>query len=965
MLTPTGVTRSAYVAAIKAGNVTHARLVALNQEIVFTDQDIESGGIQLNSYLNGDEDLTIGKAVKDELTVNLFKTSKMDNLNWADDYRFDMGVEISGVTEWVTVGYYIGKRPEMHLGDRVIQFQLMDRMQMLEIPISDYMKTLDWTEGITVEEFYHGICDFCKVEYLAGNELPDIMARTYVKEPFSENGYTCREVIAMIAEACGCYARFTAAGKLKMVWFAENMNNYTIDRNHEFRLDIVEMCDIVDDSTKKTWADLEFYTWRDLQVYLWGELEGQSIPFKVNALNVRNMEEDSGVMIPRASSTNVYVIVDNPFLKTADQTDEESYLWPIFNRLSNFGTYVPLSVECVGNWLIEPGDVVTIETEHLTEIRFPIFTRVFSWNGSPTDSYEATGSLYRETTNPYVNQKMIEGGRMHVIRTNIDELYSQIQDELGNYTTIQQVSDAITLAVAKSALILYSKTAPTGINRDAEPYSSQQTYAAGDYCMHGGVSYRCLVNIGTPEAWTPAHWTVDLLPLTTETVWVDISDYLQTEADDYDSTATYAVGDLVTQEDAGQDKVFRCITAITTPEQWNSAHWELYERPVPRNKWYRWNGSAWVESSDSTVYARQSGINITADGVEINGEKYVKIQANDEGVWTYNENGLSYIGAEKASTFRFGQTSTEGIEAASNAGVFDYRHTESGDIHNAIKMNSTIAQWDSSIQNWRYTQSLVYWETIYLENTYIGALRPRIDSTGLIGKPGYYWARSYIYDMYGARMTLTGNFSAGGSVTAGSASFSGAVIAGSASVSGNATVSSVFTAGNVQSAIYRTDGTTMEFIPYYNEAPTQKGYHRAILWKPIDNAIHALTFCPNHASDDTYLYLGLPSRQIKRLYTEASPVVGSSRKIKHDIRQIGEVGDLIDKLKPSTFIYDMDGDEKTHSGFIYEEVENLFPTMCDNSNGGVGLALDELIPYLTKEIQSLRKRVAELENKEG
>lgn len=43
----------------------------------------------------------------------------------------------------------------------------------------------------------------------------------------------------------------------------------------------------------------------------------------------------------------------------------------------------------------------------------------------------------------------------------------------------------------------------------------------------------------------------------------------------YDSTATYSVGDYVTYgEDALQtSSVYKCTTAINTPEDWNSAHW--------------------------------------------------------------------------------------------------------------------------------------------------------------------------------------------------------------------------------------------------------------------------------------------------------------------------------------------------------------------------------------------------------
>lgn len=43
----------------------------------------------------------------------------------------------------------------------------------------------------------------------------------------------------------------------------------------------------------------------------------------------------------------------------------------------------------------------------------------------------------------------------------------------------------------------------------------------------------------------------------------------------YDSTATYSVGDYVTygENSLNTSGVYRCTTAINTPEDWNSAHW--------------------------------------------------------------------------------------------------------------------------------------------------------------------------------------------------------------------------------------------------------------------------------------------------------------------------------------------------------------------------------------------------------
>lgn len=49
----------------------------------------------------------------------------------------------------------------------------------------------------------------------------------------------------------------------------------------------------------------------------------------------------------------------------------------------------------------------------------------------------------------------------------------------------------------------------------------------------------------------------------------DISGFADNLADEYDATATYAVGDLCLHDNT----LYRCNTAIATPEAWNSIHW--------------------------------------------------------------------------------------------------------------------------------------------------------------------------------------------------------------------------------------------------------------------------------------------------------------------------------------------------------------------------------------------------------
>ena len=91
----------------------------------------------------------------------------------------------------------------------------------------------------------------------------------------------------------------------------------------------------------------------------------------------------------------------------------------------------------------------------------------------------------------------------------------------------------------------------------------------------------------------------------------------------------------------------------------------------------------------------------------------------------------------------------------------------------------------------------------------------------------------------------------------------------------------------------------------------------------------------------------------------------SSRTKKHDIKPIRETGELIDSLEPVEFIYNDDSSEKIRFGLIYEDTINKLPEICteDKKTGDLGITYEPLNTILLKEVQELRKRVKELEEK--
>jgi hypothetical protein len=89
----------------------------------------------------------------------------------------------------------------------------------------------------------------------------------------------------------------------------------------------------------------------------------------------------------------------------------------------------------------------------------------------------------------------------------------------------------------------------------------------------------------------------------------------------------------------------------------------------------------------------------------------------------------------------------------------------------------------------------------------------------------------------------------------------------------------------------------------------------------------------------------------------------SSREVKHNILDMEAMGDTLDRLRPVTFAYNKDPKEKKRYGLIYEEAIDVLPEVCADEDQEKGINYMELVPMLLKEIQDLRKRVQDLEER--
>ena len=299
MITPTGITPAEYWSAIKSGNHTHLRMTFRDQNIVLSDEDVSlSGDFQISDIFNGDTDLVMGNALSKQISVSILNSSKVAHLVWTSEFSLEMGVdtyeegendEIITTTNWVTIGYFIGEKPNNVTSTNVIEFTAYDRMQKFDVLADGFISGFSFPA--TVQDIYDALCADVGMSNEAGNELPNIMSRYYNEAPVDFEGYTCREVLAWIAEACGCYAKINADGNVQMVWFTDH-TNHIITGDEEFHIASIDI------NEGFIWNEADQMTWDEIEAYTWNEVSGFTETYRVDELKVKQINADIEVNYP-------------------------------------------------------------------------------------------------------------------------------------------------------------------------------------------------------------------------------------------------------------------------------------------------------------------------------------------------------------------------------------------------------------------------------------------------------------------------------------------------------------------------------------------------------------------------------------------------------------------------------------------------------------------------------------------
>ncbi len=177
--------------------------------------------------------------------------------------------------------------------------------------------------------------------------------------------------------------------------------------------------------------------------WLSGDFENYSVA-KIDQLDILLEDGSAGETV--GSGTNVYTVTDNFLFWNLSAADLTTYATNLFNKIKNV-TYVPYSIELLGDPCFEAGDGIIAQTYNGSIYSY-IFQRTLTGIQTLTDAYGAIGSgeNYQSESTSLRSEVSRLRNKGNILKRTVDETVSEIFDQ--NHTSrITQNANSIAAEV--------------------------------------------------------------------------------------------------------------------------------------------------------------------------------------------------------------------------------------------------------------------------------------------------------------------------------------------------------------------------------------------------------------------------------------------------------------------------------------------------------------------------------------
>lgn len=340
----------------------------------------------------------------------------------------------------------VGKQPRRTLGN-VITFDADGAVSKLDVSADSYADTV-FTSSRNLKTIRDNLLS--AVGLVGGQSVTPETSIYFSTNPFvGMHGYTYRDFLSMVGESIGRNLR-------------ESSRTIKCTVTNDVPIGITISCTY-------QWVTFAGYSVRNLARSDYYTYDAEEYTVQAVGLVIsKQTDNDVGVSYPDAyGEQNEHIVVDNPLLALDDTSvirSRLSYLYSAMTAIENYG-YTPATIEMPSRLYHEPGDMIEVTLEDNTVAKVPIFCMTTVWNGGADCTIECTGNKTRNQYEQHnFRQALKDGGKIHELIVDIEQVYSNIMDTLtGDYSTTQQTVDMISMYVGNNA---YEKVSGISITTD-------------------------------------------------------------------------------------------------------------------------------------------------------------------------------------------------------------------------------------------------------------------------------------------------------------------------------------------------------------------------------------------------------------------------------------------------------------------------------------------------------------------
>nr|UWG76928.1 MAG: late control gene D protein [Bacteriophage sp.] len=288
---------------------------------------------------NPNNEITIGNTCASSVTFSIYMPQvSLEN----KEITIYEGVKVSNEIKYIKLGTFTVSKQTSN--GEYTSYEAYDKMYKADMPYSSDLVFPSTDKAILTE-----ICGKLGIS-LATNI---VTAHTVSDKP---QGYTMREIIGYMAMLQGCNAVINADGNLELRWYKDS--GYVLDGHKYYQQGVT------------------FTTSKDFIIQ------------KLTCNNTKSGDKETSTITSGSGATGLSFA--NPFMTQA-------VLDEVYKKIGGFQLR-PLTVKFVGDWRLEPGDIITVNKSGV-DYKVPIMQITHECDGGLMDTVTSIGQSDTENSN--------------------------------------------------------------------------------------------------------------------------------------------------------------------------------------------------------------------------------------------------------------------------------------------------------------------------------------------------------------------------------------------------------------------------------------------------------------------------------------------------------------------------------------------------------------------------------------